>query len=116
AHPRAPIFSPENALPGLRSLEFTGAGRFEEFLNNKTNIVVPKVGVRWQPFDGSLTIRSTWGEGFRQPSLFELTGSPQSFLSNDVVLDPMTGQRVPEVPILQHSNPKLDPEDAREFS
>jgi outer membrane receptor protein involved in Fe transport len=35
---------------------------------------VPKVGVRWQPFDESLTLRSTWGEGFLEPSMVELYG------------------------------------------
>src|SRR4029077_14904740 len=44
------------------------------FLNNDTNAAVPKVGVRWQPFDEELTIRSTWGEGFLEPSLAELNG------------------------------------------
>ena len=77
-----PIFSPENALPGLHALEFTAAGRFEEFLNNNSNIVVPKVGMRWQPFDDSLTIRATWGEGFREPSLFELATSSLTGLTN----------------------------------
>jgi iron complex outermembrane receptor protein len=110
-----PIFSSTNAVPGFHSLEFTGSTRFEEFLNNKTNIVVPKVGVRWQPFDESLTIRATWGEGFRQPSLFELAASSVPFFRNSL-FDPITGQLATDVAVLQESNPKLDPEDAREFS
>ena len=57
---------------GFHSLEVTGSARFEEFLNNSTNVLVPKVGVRWQPFDEQLTIRSTWGEGFREPSLYRV--------------------------------------------
>src|SRR5207253_11058456 len=71
-----PIFSPTNAIPGFRSLEFTAAGRFEAFENNNTNVLVPKFGMRWQPFDEQLTLRATWGEGFREPSLEELFGSP----------------------------------------
>ena len=109
-----PIFSPENAVPGLRALEFTASGRFEEFLNNDTNIVVPKVGMRWQPFDESLTVRATWGEGFRQPSLFELGTAPTAFLAE--VNDPITGQQEAETSVLLNSNPNLQPEDAREFS
>ena len=35
--------------------------------------------MRWQPFDEQLTIRSTWGEGFLEPSLVELYG-PTRFL------------------------------------
>src|SRR6266496_3523916 len=74
AETKIPIFSPTNAIPGFHSLEFTAAGRFEEFLNNDTNVLVPKVGMRWQPFDQQLTLRATWGEGFREPSLEELFG------------------------------------------
>ena len=76
AEVRVPIFSPEMGIMGLHSVEVTGAFRFEEFLNNSTNVMVPKVGLRWQPFDEQLTLRSTWGEGFREPSLFELYASP----------------------------------------
>ena len=43
--------------------------------------MVPKLGLRWQPLDDSLTIRATWGKGFREPSLFELFSSPTSALS-----------------------------------
>ena len=59
-----PVFSSNFYVPGLHSLEFTAAMRFEEFLSNDTNVLVPKFGIRWQPFDGSFTIRATWGEGF----------------------------------------------------
>src|SRR5438105_7223585 len=93
AETRIPIFSPVTssysrgdgknpqlvsethaAIPGFYSLEFTAGGRFEEFLNNNSNVLVPKVGMRWQPFDEQLTLRATWGEGFREPSLEELFG------------------------------------------
>ena len=46
-----PVFSPEWPVPVFHSLEFTAAGRFEEFRNNDTNVLVPKFGLRWQPFD-----------------------------------------------------------------
>src|SRR4029077_3469557 len=58
-----PIFSPKYNIPGFHSLEFTAGVLYQEFLNNDTNAAVPKVGVRWQPIDEQLTIRSTWGEG-----------------------------------------------------
>ncbi len=48
-------------------------------MNNDTNAAVPKVGVRWQPFDESLTLRSTWGEGYLEPSMVQLYG-PRRFL------------------------------------
>jgi iron complex outermembrane receptor protein len=111
-----PIFGPgKNAMPGLHSLEFTAGARFEEFLNNNSNVLVPKVGMRWQPFDEQLTIRSTWGEGYRQPSLEELFGSPLSTLEPSH--DPKNGGAFePETNTLIISNPGLQPEDSRSFS
>jgi hypothetical protein len=74
-----PIFSPKWEIPGFHSLEISAGVRYDEWLNNDTNAAVPKVGVRWQPFDESLTIRSTWGEGFLEPSEVQLYG-PKRFL------------------------------------
>ena len=69
-------------IPGLYSLEFNASGRFEEFLNNSTNVLVPRIGIRWQPFDEELTIRATWGEGFIEPSLASLYGAPIFILAS----------------------------------
>ena len=80
-----PIFSPKFNIPGFYSLEFSAGVRFEDWLNNDTNAAVPKVGVRWQPFDEQLTLRSTWGEGFLEPSMVQLYG-PRRF-----VLGPLGG-------------------------
>jgi iron complex outermembrane receptor protein len=112
AETTVPIFGPEQAVPGFHSLEFTAAGRFEAFENNDTNVLVPKVGLRWQPFDEQLTIRSTWGEGFREPSLFELYASPTSFLTPTV----FHGNTNPDTNGIETSNPNLQPEDSRTFS
>ncbi|MDB6147662.1 MAG: hypothetical protein JWO45_1326 [Spartobacteria bacterium] len=112
-----PIVSPEMNFTGLRSLEFTASARFEDYLNNNTNILVPKIGLRWQPFDESLTIRSTWGEGFREPSLFELFNSPVLFGST--VYDrrnPGGPGFVTDIDTLERSNSKLSPEDSRNLT
>jgi iron complex outermembrane recepter protein len=74
-----PVFSPKWNIPGFYSLEFSAGVRYDEWLNNDTNAAVPKVGIRWQPFDESLTLRSTWGEGFLEPSMVQLYG-PRRFL------------------------------------
>src|SRR5881409_1247809 len=78
-----PIFSPKWHIPFFYSLEFSAGVRYEEWLNNDSNAAVPKVGVRWQPFDEQLTLRSTWGEGYLQPSLVQLFG-PRRFLLGPV--------------------------------
>jgi iron complex outermembrane receptor protein len=107
-----PVFSPENAIPGFHNLEFTAAVRYEAFLNNDTNVMVPKFGLRWQPFDDQLTIRATWGEGFREPSLFELFASPTSGLT----ATNFHGVFEPETTTITSSNPNLQPEDSRALS
>ena len=110
-----PIFSSANAIPGFHALSFTAAARFEDFENNNTNVLVPKIGLRWQPFDEQLTLRATWGEGFREPSLEELYSAPISVL--EISHDPMKGGLVEsETNVLISSNPNLQPEDSRSFS
>jgi iron complex outermembrane recepter protein len=115
AEARVPIFGENFTFTGLHSLEFTYGVRFEEFLNNDTNVLVPKVGMRWQPLDDQLTIRSTWGEGYRQPSLEELYSAPISTLFG--TRDPLNGGAFePETNTLIESNKNLQPEDSRSFS
>ncbi|HEY4285019.1 MAG TPA: TonB-dependent receptor plug domain-containing protein [Chthoniobacterales bacterium] len=115
-----PVFGPTSSLPGFHALDFTAAARFEEFRNNDTNVVVPKVGVRWQPIDESLTLRATWGEGFHEASLIESFGSPFFGFTNPFIFfgtfDPVTHTRFGEVPFTVRSNPNLQPEDSRSFS
>jgi iron complex outermembrane receptor protein len=111
---RVPIFGDKFTVPGFHSLEFTAGARYEEFLNNDTNVLVPKVGMRWQPLDEQLTLRSTWSEGYRQPSLEELFSSPISTLQG--TRDPVTGASEPETTTLVQSNRNLQPEDSRSFS
>jgi iron complex outermembrane recepter protein len=107
-----PITSPAMHVPGLYSLEFSAGARFEAFQNNDTNSLVPRVGVRWQPFDKQLTLRSTWGQGFVEPSLTELYGpvifgfAPTSF----------KGDQEPETSTRNNPNPHLGPEHSRNWS
>src|SRR5438477_3569412 len=58
AEARVPFFGENFTFPGLYSLEFTYGVRFEEFLNNDSNVLVPKFGMGWPPFGGQLTIGS----------------------------------------------------------
>jgi outer membrane receptor protein involved in Fe transport len=110
-----PIFSEKNAITGFHALDINAAGRYEEFLNNNTNVAVPKVGVRWQPVDDSLTLRFTWGKGFREPSLEELYSAPISDIQPSH--DPMNGGAFePETTTLVQSSKTLQPEDSETFS
>jgi iron complex outermembrane receptor protein len=110
-----PIFSEKNAIPGFHAFDINAAGRYEAFLNNDTDVAVPKIGVRWQPFDESLTVRFTWGKGFREPSLEELYSAPISDIQPSH--DPLNGRAFePETTTLIQSTPTLAPEDSETFS
>jgi iron complex outermembrane receptor protein len=100
---RVPIFGPEQGITGFHSLEFDVGGRFEDWRNNDTNALVPKVTMRWQPIDETLTIRSTWGEGFLEPSMGQLYGPTFFSLGPTIfngpggadVINPKTGADFP---------------------
>jgi outer membrane receptor protein involved in Fe transport len=110
-----PIFSEKNAIPGFYAFDISAAGRYEEFRNNNTNVAVPKIGARWQPFDNSLTLRFTWGKGFREPALEELYSAPISDIQPSH--DPQNGGAFePETTTLILSSPNLQPEDSETFS
>ncbi len=122
-----PIFSPTFSFPGFYALNLTAAVRYEAFENNSTNVAVPKFGIRWQPFDETLTVRATIGEGFREPSLIELFASPTSGLAaaTDILPTSLGGPPTPvgdpsrfepEEPVVVTSSPALTPEDSRSFS
>jgi iron complex outermembrane receptor protein len=128
-----PIFGPEQGIWGLHSVELDAGGRFEDFRNNDTNAMVPKVALRWQPFDEQLTIRSTWGEGFVEPSMNQLYGptvfglGPANFtgFAPASVFGPKTGptgnnpqQFVvnPETTVQEFPNRHLAPEHDRSWT
>ena len=126
-----PIFSPNWNVPGFHVLELTAGVRYQEFLNNDTNAAVPKVGIRWQPIDEQLTIRSTWGQGFLEPSLVELYGPtrfllgpahftgyapPSIFGPPGSMGNPLQDVAEPETTIEQLPNRNLGPEHDRTWS
>jgi iron complex outermembrane recepter protein len=105
-----PLFGPDNARPGLESLNFTAAVRAEHYddFGSTTN---PKLALRWVPVEG-LALRGTWGTSFRAPNLREL-GAPGAV--NPAILRNLAGN---SVVVLQRSggNPGLAPEKATSWT
>ncbi|HEX7111880.1 MAG TPA: TonB-dependent receptor, partial [Mizugakiibacter sp.] len=64
-------------LPAFKALDLSAATRYSDYstFGSTTN---NKFGVRWQVYD-DLTLRSTWAEGFRAPTIGEVFGSPARF-------------------------------------
>jgi iron complex outermembrane receptor protein len=67
---RAPLVGPDNAVPGVRRLELSLAGRLESY-SDAGSTTDPKVGLTWEPVEG-LRLRTTYGTSFRAPGLTEI--------------------------------------------
>ncbi len=67
---RIPLVGPDNALPGVRRLELSAAGRIERYDDVGTSRN-PKFGLIWSPAD-DLTLRASYGTSFRAPALSEV--------------------------------------------
>ncbi|WP_223789473.1 TonB-dependent receptor plug domain-containing protein [Marinicella meishanensis] len=109
----------EALFPVLDNLEFNLAGRYDDYSDFGDNFS-PKLSVRWQPLD-NLTVRGSYGQGFRAPTLPVLTAKPS--FSATSVRDPQSCVNQGQVPtctlqindIIQ-ANPNLQPEDSDQFS
>ncbi|WP_266169542.1 TonB-dependent receptor plug domain-containing protein [Dyella subtropica] len=64
-------------LPGVKALDLSAATRYSKY-STSGSTTNNKYGLRWQVYD-DLTLRSTWAEGFRAPTIGELFGSPARF-------------------------------------
>jgi iron complex outermembrane receptor protein len=65
-----PIIGSSNAMTGLRRLDLSIAGRYEEY-SDFGDTFNPKFGVNWSPIE-ALTARGSWGTSFRAPGLAEI--------------------------------------------
>jgi iron complex outermembrane recepter protein len=79
----------EFVAPIIKGLEIDAAGRFDRY-NTYGSSVTPKFGVKYSPFT-LLTLRGTYGKGFRAPNPAEAGEAGQGFSGgpfNDSVLCP----------------------------
>ncbi|WP_221033093.1 TonB-dependent receptor domain-containing protein [Actomonas aquatica] len=97
-------------VPGAELLTLNLAGRYERFYTSDKDTFVPKFGLKWLPFNDEFVIRATYGEGFREPSLYELFASGLTY-SLTPVTDPLTGVTEPEQDVSIASSPALAPEE-----
>jgi iron complex outermembrane receptor protein len=67
---KIPLFGKDNARPALQKLEFSVAGRYEDYSDFGT-AATPKLAVAWSPL-AELGVRGTWGRSIRAPTLSDL--------------------------------------------
>ena len=112
----------EASVPFANGWETQLAARYDRY-SDFGSTVNPKVALRWQPMK-SLLLRTSWGSGFRAPTLYDLfTPLRQfgvlSFDNPDPLRCPVTG--LPEdcdgeFPTLTGGNPNLQPETSEQFN
>ncbi|GAA0717792.1 TonB-dependent receptor [Dokdonella soli] len=108
-----------------KHLDLSAASRYSDYSNfgSTTN---NKLGLRWQMFE-DLTLRGTWAEGFRAPSIGELFGTFSRF--DATLTDPCAGnvtanclalgvpagftQNNPQISIITGGNQHLSPETSK---
>lgn len=76
-----PIFSAENALPGVRELTLSLAGRYDDY-SDFGDTFNPKVGLTYRPLDW-VKVHGSWGKSFVAPSLAD---APQAELTQIIVV------------------------------
>ncbi len=73
-----PIVGPSNSSSGMRALNLSLAGRYEDYSDFGTTLN-GKLGVTWAPTQ-SVALRATWGNSFKAPRLNQLlTTYPEAF-------------------------------------
>ena len=114
AETKIPVVSPSQHVPGMYDLSVQLAARDEKFLTQNQSKLVPAVAIRYQPIDDSLTFRAGYGQGIRQPSMFELYGGVANGLQG--LSDPRTGAFLQETPTQTGSNTALTPERTKSLT
>jgi outer membrane receptor protein involved in Fe transport len=107
-----PVFGSGLSYPGLYSFEITGAGRHDSY-SDFGGTWNPKVGIRWQPIDQSLTVRASYSESFKAPTFDDLyTPNQENFPE---LRNPVT-KVFEQIREFQTGNPNLLPETAINYS
>lgn len=106
-------------LPVTSQFEIDIAARYDDY-SDFGNSTSPKVSFRYQPLD-TLTLRASWGEGFRAPPLSII--NQQEAFSADSVVDAPTAIELGVAPNssiqingLRVATPTLQPEESTQWS
>jgi len=111
----------ETSIPFAASVESQVALRYDHY-SDFGNTVNPKLALRWQPVK-SLLLRTSWGTGFRAPTIYDLqTPLSHDFTApelGDPVRCPVTQAPADcngEFPMVVGGNPNLAPEKSEQFN
>jgi iron complex outermembrane recepter protein len=104
-----PIFGGKWSWPGMRLLEVILSERYDDY-SSFGDAWKPKFSIRYKPLN-DLTLRASYSEGFRAPSLFELfSANLTAFTAVNDPFAPAGTSSAPQVQVISGGNPKLQPE------
>ncbi len=120
AQVRVPLASPAQKISGLYTLDLDVAARYEKYSGKTGSPFVPKVLLRYLPFDDQLAFRASFSKSFSAPDLFALYGPTGvgytdqivQFQRADGAIIAEGDQAFSRVP----SNPELKPERATNYN
>jgi iron complex outermembrane receptor protein len=109
-----PIVDKSHPLPGIYSMAMDAAGRYDDYSGKVGTSKVPKVSLKYQPFDDELTLRASAGRSFIAPQLFSLYGPTTTGQSPQITYTGSNGVTYNNVQFNAQtgSNPNLRPSTA----
>jgi iron complex outermembrane recepter protein len=109
-----PIVDKSHPLPGIYALALGAAGRYDSYSGQVGSSDVPKVDLKYQPFDDELTLRASAGKSFIAPPLYSLYGPTTQGSSSDLTYTGSNGTNYNNVQMqeVSGSNPNLKPSTA----
>ena len=109
-----PLVRPDLALPLLNRLTLSAALRYEHW-NRIASVTTPKLGVIYQPI-ADVTVRGTWGESFKIPTLIQVNQIQEGDLIPGFYFTPAPQPDGSPVLVVNGSAPNLKPEHATTWS
>jgi iron complex outermembrane recepter protein len=109
-----PLVDKSHPLPGVYAAALGAAGRFDSYSGGVGSSRVPKVDLKYQPFDDQLTLRASAGESFIAPPLYSLFGPTTQGSSSELTYTGSNGTQYSNVQMqaVAGSNPHLKPSTA----
>jgi iron complex outermembrane receptor protein len=104
-------------LPGAHLVELTAAVRTESY-SDTDGPTVPKIQLRYLPFNDEFALRGTYSKSFSAPTLFQLYGPSNQGFSPTLNFTALNGTPVNNIQTLQEtgSNPALHPARSENFT
>ena len=113
---RIPITSADWNIPGFYNLDLIGAVRHEHY-SDAGNSTVPKIGFRWQPIRGQITVRGNYSRSFTAPSLYAEVGPLNIRQGGAAIITNAFPTGIPGTTTVEDgNNPNLKPAKSQSYS